>query len=137
MTKVAHWNVAGPTFVMIHVELDVLATLLAMANDKCAERAVTLGALISMNVERVGEVMRLKDYPLTPLGIYEHVREICDRLDVYIAGLAAVIKLATVAEDDATIQRLGTLTEEIQEQAWKLVKFLEPPSAPANPVLVP
>ena len=44
-TKVAHWNVKGPQFPVLHPLFETFASELAGFNDAIAERAVTLGAL--------------------------------------------------------------------------------------------
>lgn len=137
VSKVAHWGVSGANFKGVHEQLDELHGLFAGAADACAERATEMGAVVVLNVAKIGETMRIKDYPETPLGWAEHVREVCDRVDKYLELLADTLKIATGLADDGTIQRLGTLTDEIQHVTWKLLKHLEPGTAPVNVLTVP
>lgn len=135
VVKLAHWNVSGAGFVALHDFLGTVAGLVDSVNDKFAERIPTLGALIGANVERVGEVMRLKDYPITPMGPLQHVREVCDRLDVYLRGAVAACEIAKRVKDEGSVQRIGTALELLQEAAWKLVKEIEPQAGPAGSVV--
>ncbi|GGJ03666.1 hypothetical protein GCM10010121_012480 [Streptomyces brasiliensis] len=41
--KQAHWNIVGPRFRSIHLQLDELVTVIREAADTVAERAATLG----------------------------------------------------------------------------------------------
>ena len=54
--KQAHWNVEGPHFRSLHLELDELVDTWRSLGDQVAEREVTLGAVIREVADRVTQV---------------------------------------------------------------------------------
>ena len=133
--QLAHWNVFGPSFIQFHVLFDDGQAIVAASIDRIAERIVTLGALVGANVERVGEVMRIPDYPLRGMTQLEHVAEVASRFDGYLAGLKAASDIATRLNEPGTVNLLGEAIDAAQVYAWKLVKHLEP--AQGAPAAVP
>ena len=85
--KQAHWNVVGPNFRSIHLQLDEIIDSARLASDELAERIVTLAAPADGRAVNVGEKASLEDYPKGLKSVSETVTLIADRLEKTIAGL--------------------------------------------------
>jgi len=63
LMKQAHWNVMGPNFRSIHLQLDVIFESVRDASDEVAERISTLGVAPDGRSETVSSESELARYP--------------------------------------------------------------------------
>ncbi|MCA9262140.1 MAG: DNA starvation/stationary phase protection protein [Planctomycetales bacterium] len=89
--KQAHWNVVGPNFRSIHLQLDEIILTARNSADEIAERIVTLAKPADGRTSMVGERSRLPAYPQGLKDVPETVSLVADRLEKTIEGLRAGI----------------------------------------------
>ncbi|MCA9233979.1 MAG: DNA starvation/stationary phase protection protein Dps [Planctomycetales bacterium] len=89
--KQAHWNVVGPNFRSMHLQLDEIIALARDASDAVAERIVTLGDPAEGRASYVAETTRLDAYPKGLQSVSDTVSLVADRLMKVIAGLREAI----------------------------------------------
>lgn len=94
MTKQAHWNVKGPSFIGVHEMLDKHYEEIEKHVDVIAERAVQLGGTSHGTSQDVTKHSSLKPYPTD-------IHKTKDHLAALIERYAAAAKLARTAIDEA------------------------------------
>ena len=118
--KVAHWNVRGPQFPVLHPLFEQFATQLAAHNDAIAERAVTLGGLVNGTTRYVAKNSRLGDYPTGISRDVEHIALLADRIDTYLGGIRDSRATAEKLGDTDTVDLLTGVVTEFEKNAWFL-----------------
>ena len=76
--KQAHWNVEGPHFRSLHLELDELVDTWRTLGDQVAERGVTLGAVPDGQAATVASFSHIAPLPAGHLRDYDVIREVAD-----------------------------------------------------------
>ena len=74
--KQAHWNVTGPQFRSIHLELDEIVDLARLSSDRVAERLATIGAAPDGRAETVGTSSELPPFPDGFVPVTEAVKRV-------------------------------------------------------------
>ncbi len=101
--KQAHWNVVGPNFRSVHLQLDEILETVRVASDDIAERIVTVGHAADGRAATVSAQSRLEAYPDSFCGVRATISTVADRLATATEGLRASMKvlgeLDTVSED--------------------------------------
>lgn len=118
--KVAHWNIKGAHFASLHPLFETFADDLAETNDEIAERAVTLGAIVTGTVRDAAASSALPDYPPETTRDLEHVRLLAERFDVYLEGLRAARRVAEKQEDTDTVDLLTARITQFEKHGWFL-----------------
>ncbi|UUU29174.1 DNA starvation/stationary phase protection protein [Streptomyces sp. CA-210063] len=115
--KQAHWNIVGPRFRSIHLQLDeVVSTARAFA-DQVAERAAALGVAPDGRPETVAARFDLQGPKDGWLRDTEVVRMLVEALETAIGRLRERID-ATEGADKVTQDLLISLTYELEKQRW-------------------
>jgi starvation-inducible DNA-binding protein len=101
--KQVHWNVEGPHFRSLHLELDELVDAWRALGDDVAERAGTLGAAPDGQAATVASFSQITPLPVGHLRDYDVVREVADRVTEVAARARARIEVVAgrdpVSED--------------------------------------
>ncbi|MAT73148.1 MAG: DNA starvation/stationary phase protection protein Dps [Planctomycetaceae bacterium] len=109
--KQAHWNVVGPNFRSVHLQLDEIIALVRDASDAVAERIVTLSDPADGRAATVAKNSRLEPYPEGLQSVSDTVTHIADRLMTAIQGLRDGIEtvgdLDPISEDLLIAQASG------------------------------
>ncbi|MGD7789843.1 Dps family protein [Propionibacteriaceae bacterium Y1700] len=115
--KQAHWNIVGPNFRDLHLQLDELVDDARGFSDDVAERMRALDAVPDGRVVPVGEQSDLAAFPA---GLVNTT----DAVDLITAALYAVtgaireVHDAVDAEDPTTADLLHTILERLEQLAW-------------------
>jgi starvation-inducible DNA-binding protein len=115
--KQAHWNIVGPRFRSIHLQLDeVVATARSYA-DTVAERAAALGVSPDGRPETVSARLDLPSPKGGRMRDSDVVRLLVEALETVITRLRANID-TTEKSDLVTQDLLISLTAELEKQRW-------------------
>ena len=122
--KQAHWNVVGPHFRSVHLELDEIIDMSRLAYDRVAERLVTIGVPADGRAETVSTTSELAPYPAGFVSSAETVKIVGAAMDT-IAGRMAK-RIGRIGDVDPVSQDIliGTL-DELEKAAWMLRSQLQ------------
>jgi starvation-inducible DNA-binding protein len=117
--KQAHWNVSGPLFRSIHLELDEIVDVARLAADEVAERLVTVGVPPDGRAATIAAAAPFQPLPAGIISSERAVRAMGQLLDDLAERLGERIKL--LAEPDPISQGiLITIAENVEKRAWML-----------------
>ncbi len=101
--KQAHWNVVGPNFRSVHLQLDEIIATVRDASDEVAERISTLGVAPDGRSSTVAQESDLSKYPGEFVKVGETIRLVADATKTTIDSLRNAIEktgeLDPVSED--------------------------------------
>ncbi|WP_055494195.1 Dps family protein [Streptomyces sp. TP-A0356] len=115
--KQAHWNIIGPRFRSIHLQLDELVATARSYADTVAERAAALGVAPDGRPETVASAFGLPGTKEGWLRDTEVVELMAESLEAAIGRLRKRIE-ATEKADPVTQDLLIGLTAELEKQRW-------------------
>ncbi|MCM2370501.1 DNA starvation/stationary phase protection protein Dps [Aporhodopirellula aestuarii] len=103
LMKQAHWNVVGPNFRSIHLQLDEIIATTRDASDEIAERIAALGVAADGRSETVSSDSDLAAYPTGFQDVPTTIKNVADAIKTAIETLRASIEklgdLDPVSED--------------------------------------
>ncbi|MFI8528789.1 Dps family protein [Streptomyces aquilus] len=115
--KQAHWNIVGPRFRSIHLQLDEVVATARTYSDTVAERAAALGLPPDGRPETVAAAYALPGAKEGWLRDDEVVRLMVETLESAIGRLRDRID-ATDKADPVTQDLLIGITAELEKQRW-------------------
>lgn len=117
--KQAHWNVVGPGFRNLHLQLDEVVEVAREGSDTVAERMRALGAVPDGRGMTV-----VQNTSLTPFPEGEQdTAAVVELISARIAAAALTIRTvhdAVDAEDPTTADILHALLIDLEKQAWMI-----------------
>ena len=117
--KQAHWNVTGPNFRSVHLELDEIVDSARLASDRVAERIVTIGQIPDGRAEAISSTSAMPSFPAGTVGTTQVVEVISARIDELAERLRE--RIQRLGELDPVSQGiLVDVDEELEKQAWML-----------------
>jgi len=117
--KQAHWNVAGPNFRSVHLELDEIVDAARLSADRVAERIATIGVSPDGRSATVAGAQSSADFPAGQMRTAEVVELIGAVIDTLSGRLRE--RILRLAEIDPVSQGiLVDVDEELEKQAWML-----------------
>jgi starvation-inducible DNA-binding protein len=116
--KQAHWNVVGPNFRSVHLELDEITDLARVTSDQVAERIAALGGSPDGRAATIAGVGHGEAFPAGLLDTARVVELMTDRID----HIAAVSRTRIAALDDELVSQgiLIAIVEQLEKAAWML-----------------
>ncbi|MFE8014547.1 Dps family protein [Streptomyces antibioticus] len=117
IAKQAHWNVVGPRFRSVHLQLDEVVTAARGFADTVAERASALGLPPDGRPETIASSFTLPSPKDGWLRDEEVVQVIAETLGAAIGRLRERIT-ATEEADPVTQDLLIGITAELEKQRW-------------------
>ena len=125
LTKQAHWNIKGPTFIAVHEMLDLLRAELDVHTDTIAERVAQLDGIALGTSQTVAGGSSLKPYPTDIRKIPDHLENLDERYAA--AGNAARkgIDAADDAGDADTADILTAYSRALDKSLWFLKSHLQ------------
>jgi starvation-inducible DNA-binding protein len=117
--KQAHWNVVGPNFRSIHLQLDEIVDAARLSSDRVAERIATLGAAAEGRPSAVAATSQLPDFPSGQIQVEETVQRIGEVIDTMTERMKE--RMVRMGETDPVSQdALIEASDQLEKQAWML-----------------
>ena len=119
LLKQAHWNIVGPSFRSIHLQLDEIVAGVREGSDEIAERMAQIGVAPDGRSGVVANTTRLSPYPEGFVSDAETVTQTVDAMATAIEGLRAT--RATVAEHDPVTEDLViSVIRPLEKHLWMM-----------------
>ena len=117
--KQAHWNVVGPHFRSIHLQLDEIVDTARLSSDRVAERIATLGSVPEGRSAAVAASSKLPEFPDGQVHVEEAVARVGEVIDTMATRIRE--RILRVGESDPVSQdALIEASDELEKQAWML-----------------
>jgi starvation-inducible DNA-binding protein len=117
--KQAHWNLHGPLFRTVHLQLDDIIDALREGSDDVAERIVTIGFTPDGRASTVAEQSSLDQFPEGAVTVEDAIHFISDRLAGVITRLREAIDQID-DRDKMSGDLLIGLTRGLEKHLWML-----------------
>jgi starvation-inducible DNA-binding protein len=125
ITKQAHWNLKGPTFIAVHEMLDLFRAGLDEHVDIIAERVAQLDGIALGTLQNVAEATHLKPYPTDIRKVPDHLAALVERYGAVSKSAREGIDKADDAGDADTADILTAFSRELDKDLWFLKSHLE------------
>lgn len=117
--KQAHWNLVGPNFRDLHLQLDNIVAASRLLSDRLAERLRALRAEPDGRTRTITETTTLKEFPSGLVSTDVVVADIGERLQA-AAATARAVHDAVDKEDPTTADLLHDVLETLEQLHWML-----------------
>jgi len=125
ITKQAHWNLRGPTFIAVHELLDTLRDDIDEHVDIIAERVAQLDGVALGTVQSVGEATALPPYPTDIRKVADHVAALVERYAALSKSTRESIDAADEAGDADTADIFTAFSRSLDKSLWFLKSHLD------------
>ena len=125
ITKQAHWNVKGPTFIAVHEFLDEVREELDEHVDIIAERVAQLDGIALGTVQTVAEATKLPAYPTDIRKVEDHLKALVERFAALSKSTREAIDTADDAGDADTADIFTAYSRALDKNLWFLKSHLE------------
>jgi starvation-inducible DNA-binding protein len=125
ITKQAHWNVKGRTFIAVHEMLDKLRADVDEYVDTMAERVTALGGTAFGTVQIAAQKTSLPAYPTDIHRIEDHVQALIERYGQVANTVRANIDEAAEAGDAGTADVFTGVSRGLDKWLWFLEAHLQ------------
>ncbi|WP_406408800.1 DNA starvation/stationary phase protection protein [Streptomyces halstedii] len=117
VAKQVHWNVVGPRFRSVHLQLDEVVDTARQHSDTVAERASAVGVNPDGRSRTLAKTTAIDVVPDGWIKDSDAVRVLVDALKVVIDRMRERIE-STDAPDPVSQDILITLTADLEKHAW-------------------
>jgi len=117
--KQAHWNVVGPNFRDLHLQLDELVDYAREASDTVAERLRALYAVADGRPQTVSAATTLPGLPAGEITSHDVIELVTAQIHAAVATIREVHD-SVDAEDPTTADLLHQIIESLEKTAWLL-----------------
>ncbi|MCD9901708.1 Dps family protein [Streptomyces cyaneofuscatus] len=117
VAKQIHWNVVGPRFRSVHLQLDDVVVTARQHSDTVAERASAIGVNPDGRSATVAKETAIRAVPEGWIKDTDAVKALVDALGVVIGRMRERIEV-TDAPDPVTQDILISLTADLEKHAW-------------------
>ena len=125
ITKQAHWNLKGPTFIAVHELLDQLRDDIDEHVDIIAERVAQLDGIALGTVQTVAEATKLPAYPTDIRKVEDHLKALVERFAALSKSTREAIDTADDAGDADTADIFTAYSRALDKNLWFLKSHLE------------
>jgi starvation-inducible DNA-binding protein len=127
--KQAHWNIVGPNFRDLHLQLDELVAAARAFADETAERMRALHALPDGRSSTIAASTRLEQFPEGLTKTKDAVKLITDRLERTVQTMRDVHDEVD-EEDPTTADLLHAFIARLEQLAWMISAEIMSADAP-------
>ncbi|MEU9864957.1 DNA starvation/stationary phase protection protein [Streptomyces sp. NPDC047971] len=117
VAKQVHWNVVGPRFRSVHLQLDEVVVTARQHSDVVAERASAIGVNPDGRAASVASGSAIGDVPTGWIKDVEAVKILVDALGAVVSRMRERID-ATDEPDPVSQDILIALTADLEKHAW-------------------
>lgn len=117
VAKQVHWNVVGPRFRSVHLQLDEVVDTARQHSDTVAERASALGVNPDGRSATIARATAIDSVPEGGIKDVDAVRTLVDALGVVIGRMRERIEV-TGDPDPVSQDILIALTADLEKHAW-------------------
>ncbi|WNI22088.1 DNA starvation/stationary phase protection protein [Streptomyces sp. ITFR-16] len=117
VAKQVHWNVVGPRFRSVHLQLDEVVDTARQHSDTVAERASALGVNPDGRSATIARATAIDSVPEGWIKDVDAVRTLVDALGVVIGRMRERIEV-TGDPDPVSQDILIALTADLEKHAW-------------------
>lgn len=121
--KQAHWNVVGPHFRSVHLELDEIVDAVREHADTVAERLRALNAVPDGRTRTVANTTKLTSFPEGEVSVEKTIALIAERISV-VVNVIRTVHDDVDAADPTSADILHTILESLEKQRWMLASQL-------------
>ena len=115
--KQIHWNVVGPNFRDIHLNLDDVVDIAREGSDEVAERMRAINAVPDGRPATVAADATVPTLPKDEITVSEGVAYVVSAIEAVVSTLRGVHD-AVDDEDPTSVGILEDLTGKLEQQAW-------------------
>lgn len=124
--KQAHWNIVGPNFRDLHLNLDELVDIAREAADATAERMRALNTVPDGRVKTVADKSSVAELPAGKILTHDAIKLVVAAINECVATIRR--QQDSVDEDDpASADMLNGFVLALEQQAWFLGAELQEP----------
>ncbi|WP_457031624.1 Dps family protein [Kitasatospora sp. P5_F3] len=117
VAKQLHWNVVGPRFRSVHLQLDEVVALARLHSDTVAERAAAIGVSPDGRAKTVADTSGISTSPEGQVVDSAAVGTLVDALAAVITRMRGRID-ATAEADPVSQDILISLTADLEKYSW-------------------
>ena len=125
VTKQAHWNLKGPTFIAVHELLDELRNDIDEHVDIIAERVAQLDGIALGTTQNVAKATKLAPYPTDIRKVADHLEALVERFAALSKSTREAIDTADEAGDADTTDIFTAYSRALDKNLWFLKSHLE------------
>lgn len=120
LTKQAHWNVRGRTFIAVHEMLDTFRAEIDTHVDAIAERVVQLGGTALGTVQDSSAKSTLPPYPTNIYKVEDHLTALTERYAAAANAVRAAIDATGEAGDASSADIFTAYSRSLDQYLWFL-----------------
>src|SRR5260221_12142328 len=125
LTKQAHGNIKGPSFIALHEMIDGFRTELDEHVDTMAERVVQLGGTALGTVQAVAGATKLAPYPTNIHKTKDHLAALIERYAAVGNSVRAAIEETDGAGESDTPNLFTPVSSALDKALWFLERRVE------------
>ncbi len=125
ITKQAHWNLKGPTFIAVHEFLDQVREDVDEHVDVIAERAAQLDGVALGTIQAVAKATTLPAYPTDIHKVEDHLKALVEHFGKVSKSAREAIDKADDADDADTADIFTAYSRMLDKNLWFLKSHLQ------------
>ncbi len=125
ITKQAHWNLKGPTFIAVHEFLDEVRDDVDEHVDIIAERVAQLDGIALGTIQAVSKATTLPPYPTDIRKVEDHLKALVEHFGAVSKSAREAIDKADEAGDADTTDIFTAYSRMLDKNLWFLKSHLE------------
>ncbi|MEO6013412.1 MAG: DNA starvation/stationary phase protection protein Dps [Devosia sp.] len=125
ITKQAHWNLKGPTFIAVHEFLDEVREEIDEHVDIIGERVAQLDGVAMGTIQTVAKATKLPAYPTDIRKVEDHLKALVERYAAASKSTRESIDEADEAGDADTTDIFTAYSRALDKNLWFLKSHLE------------